>query len=90
MDNAQLTDMERLGLRTFDMFCSAGRPQRPTVDIPGPELVEVSCQELFGAFLIAHPAFNACKAEVLLRLPERMRIHAEWWQRILRGSVASG
>ena len=79
MSNDRLTPDDRLALRSFDLFCSAGRPQRPQPGEPGPDLREVSREELFAAFLLAHPSFKTSKRSVLARLPERTRVHAQWW-----------
>jgi hypothetical protein len=76
----ELSSDQRLALRAFDLFCSAGRPQRPTEGSPGPELVEVFCSELFDAFLKLHPSFEAHRREIMSRLPTKVRVHAEWWR----------
>ncbi len=82
MSNDSLTADDRLALRSFDLFCSAGRPQRPQAGDVGPDLREVSREELFAAFLAAHPSFKSAKSSVLARLPERTRVHADWWDKI--------
>jgi hypothetical protein len=79
MSNDRLSDDVRLALRAFDLFCSAGRPQRPTGAVPGPELVEVSGIALFEAFARQHPGFADQKADILNRLPVLVRVHSEWW-----------
>jgi hypothetical protein len=80
MDTDKLTEDERAALRYFDLFCSAGRPQRPTKDAPGESLIEVSSQALFDVFLKTHPSFGNCRKEILARLPPRVRVHAQWWE----------
>lgn len=84
MTNNPLTADDKLALRTFDLFCSAGRPQRPQGDAAAPDLHEVSREELFDAFLAAHPGFKYAKKSVLSRLPERTRVHAAWWDSVKR------
>lgn len=81
MDNAKLSN-DRQALRTFDLFCSAGRPQRPVEHMAGPELVEVSGIALLEAFLKQHPAFESCKQAILDRLPVRVRVHSDWWLQV--------
>jgi hypothetical protein len=71
------TDVDRVAFRAFDLFCSAGRPQRPTDD--GPKLVEVSGIALLNAFLKQHPDFEQSRKPVQDRLPVRVRVHADWW-----------
>jgi hypothetical protein len=80
MTKDDLTSDDRLALRAFDLFCSAGRPQRPQGDVDDPQLEEVSREELFDAFLTQHPSFSACRKSILTRLPERVRVHATWWK----------
>ena len=82
MSNDGLTSDDLLALRSFDLFCSAGRPQRPQAGEAGPDLREVSREELFAAFLTAHPSFTSAKRSVLSRLPERTRVHATWWDKL--------
>lgn len=88
MSNDRLTPHDRLALRTFDLFCSAGRPQRLQPDAPPPDLREVSRAELFAAFLAAHPTFRSSEQSVISRLPERARVHAAWWDSVNHGSLA--
>jgi hypothetical protein len=81
MDSAKLSNNQQ-ALRTFDLFCSAGRPQRPVEHIAGPELVEVSGIALLEAFLKQHPALESGKQAILDRLPVRVRVHSEWWLQV--------
>lgn len=74
-----LSSDQHLALRAFDLFCSAGRTQRPTESAPGPKLVEVLDSEIFDAFLKSHPSFEAHRREIMSRLPTRVRVHAESW-----------